>query len=240
MTYKQNKIVQFENLGLLPYQQAWDFQTQLFDGVIAQKNANRNLAEEGITLTNNYLLFLEHPPVYTLGKSGKPENLLISETELIEKGIEYFPINRGGDITFHGPQQLVGYPILDLENFFTDIHKYLRLMEEAIILTCADYGVEAGRSEGFTGVWIENRKICAIGVRTSRWVSMHGFAFNINTDLGYFKNIIPCNISDKDVTSLERETGKKQDFIEVSERVKYHLASLFEMQIVPAKLWEKA
>ncbi len=240
MTYKQNKIVQFENLGLLSYQQAWDFQTQLFDGVIAQKNANRNLADEDITLTDNYLLFLEHPPVYTLGKSGKPENLLISETELIEKGIEYFPINRGGDITFHGPQQLVGYPILDLENFFTDIHKYLRYLEEAIILTCADYGVEAGRSEGFTGVWIENRKICAIGVRTSRWVSMHGFAFNINTDLGYFKNIIPCNISDKDVTSLERETGKKQDFLEVAERVKYHIAQLFEMQIVPAKLWDKA
>ena len=240
MTYKQNKIVQFENLGLLSYQQAWDFQTQLFDDVIAQKNANRNLAFEDITLTDNYLLFLEHPPVYTLGKSGKPENLLISKSELIEKGIEYFPINRGGDITFHGPQQLVGYPILDLENFFTDIHKYLRYLEEAIILTCADYGVEAGRSEGFTGVWIENRKICAIGVRTSRWVSMHGFAFNINTDLGYFKNIIPCNISDKDVTSLERETGKKQDFLEVSERVKYHIAQLFEMQIVPAKLWDKA
>jgi lipoyl(octanoyl) transferase len=240
MTYKQNKIVQFENLGLLSYQQAWDFQTQLFDGVIAQKNANRNVPDEDITLTNNYLLFLEHPPVYTLGKSGKPENLLISKSELNEKGIEYFPINRGGDITFHGPQQLVGYPILDLENFFTDIHKYLRYLEEAIILTCADYGVEAGRSEGFTGVWIENRKICAIGVRTSRWVSMHGFAFNINTDLSYFKNIIPCNISDKDVTSLERETGKKQDFLEVSERVKYHLAQLFDMLIVPAKLWDKA
>lgn len=239
MTYKQNKIVQFENLGLLPYQQAWDFQTQLFDGVIAQKNANRNLAEADIKPTDNYLLFLEHLPVYTLGKSGKPENLLISESELKAKGIEYFPINRGGDITFHGPQQLVGYPILDLENFFTDIHKYLRLMEEAIILTCADYGVTAGRSDGFTGVWIENRKICAIGVRTSRWVSMHGFAFNINTDLEYFKHIIPCNISDKEVTSLEKETGQKQDFVAVSERVKYHLGQLFEMQIVPAKLWDK-
>jgi lipoyl(octanoyl) transferase len=239
MTYKQNKIVQFENLSLLPYQQAWEFQTQLFDSVIAEKNANRNLSEADISLTNNYLLFLEHPPVYTLGKSGKPENLLISETELIEKGIEYYPINRGGDITFHGPQQLVGYPILDLENFFTDIHKYLRLIEEAIILTCADYGVQAGRSDGFTGVWIENRKICAIGVRTSRWVSMHGFAFNINTDLGYFKHIIPCNISDKEVTSLEKETGKKQDFAEVSERVKLHLAQLFGMEIVPAKMFKK-
>jgi len=232
MAYKQNKKVLFENLGLLPYQQAWDFQSQLFDQILSQKTANRNLPELEIGLTDNYLLFLEHPPVITLGKNGKAENLLLSEVELEERHIQYFPINRGGDITFHGPGQLVGYPVIDLENFFTDIHKYLRLLEEAIIMTCADYGVIAGRAEGFTGVWIGNRKICAIGVRASRWVCMHGFAFNISTDLNYFNYIVPCNITDKEVTSLEKETGRKLDFLEVSEKVKQNLATVFGMEIV--------
>jgi len=232
MLYQQNKKVHYKNLGLVSYRQAWLFQEELFDGIIAQKTANRSATAEEQTITNNYLLLCQHPPVYTLGKSGKPENLLLSESELEEKEIEYYKINRGGDITFHGPGQIVGYPILDLENFFTDIHKYLRLIEEAIILTLAEYAIVAGRIDGLTGVWIGERKICALGVRTSRWVSMHGFAFNVNTDLAYFQNIIPCGIDDKEVTSLAQELGHEVNIAEVENKVLAHLASLFEMEII--------
>lgn len=186
--------------------------------------------------TTNYLLFVEHPHVYTLGKSGELTHLLLDEAQLAEKQARFYKINRGGDITYHGPGQLVGYPLLDLDNFFTDIHKYLRLLEEAIILTLADYGVAAGRIEGLTGVWLDHekrmnpRKICALGVKSSRWVTMHGFAFNVNADLSYFGNIVPCGIADKAVTSLHLELGRPVDELEVKEKVKQHLADLFEME----------
>ena len=184
--------------------------------------------------TPNYLIFVEHPHVYTLGKSGKAENLLLNEQALIEKEASFHKINRGGDITYHGPGQLVGYPILDLDNFFTDIHLYLRTLEEAVILTLKDYGITAGRYEGYTGVWLDAdnekaRKICAMGVRCSRWVTMHGFAFNVNANLGYFRNIVPCGIDDKDVTSMERELGKAVDMEEVKAKLKQHISNLFEM-----------
>ncbi|MEO8087429.1 MAG: lipoyl(octanoyl) transferase LipB, partial [Bacteroidota bacterium] len=187
--------------------------------------------------TSNYLLFCEHPHVYTLGKSGKENHLLINDEQLKNNDAEYFRINRGGDITYHGPGQLVGYPILDLENFFTDIHKYLRYLEEAIILTLKEYGIEGGRIKGLTGVWLDStdderaRKIAAFGVRCSRWITMHGFAFNINTDLSYFGNIIPCGIQDKAVTSLEREIGRKADMEEIKNKVRTHLANLFDMKL---------
>ncbi|MFC5285361.1 lipoyl(octanoyl) transferase LipB [Pedobacter alpinus] len=232
----KNKEVRFEDWGLLDYQQAWDKQEQLFSETVAVKIFNRNHPEEE-KATTNYLAFVEHPHVYTLGKSGKPENLLLNEKELKEKEAVYYKINRGGDITYHGPGQIVGYPILDLDNFFTDIHLYLRTLEEAVILTLKDYGITAGRYEGFTGVWIDGdnhkaRKICAMGVRCSRWVTMHGFAFNVNANLDYFKNIVPCGIDDKDVTSMERELGHKVDIKEVKENLKRHIAALFDMQYV--------
>lgn len=230
-----NKTTQFIDWGLLDYQLAWDRQEQLFNETVAKKVANRT--HQLSQATPNYLIFCEHPHVYTLGKSGHPENLLLDEKGLAEKKATYYKINRGGDITYHGPGQIVGYPILDLDNFFTDIHLYLRTLEEAIILTLADYGIAAGRYEGYTGVWIDGdkpsaRKICAMGVRCSRWVTMHGFAFNVNTDLAYFKNIVPCGIDDKDVTSMERELGAAVHVEEVKIRLKSHIASLFKMELV--------
>lgn len=233
-----NKKVEFRDLGKMDYQEAWDYQEDLFAKTVALKIQNRNRATEEQSPTPNYLLFVEHPHVYTLGKSGKEENLLLDEQGLVDHQATYYKINRGGDITYHGPGQLVGYPLLDLDNFFTDIHKYLRFLEEAIIQTLSDYGIDAGRIDGLTGVWLDHveqknpRKICAMGVKSSRWVTMHGFAFNVNADLSYFGNIIPCGIDDKAVTSLEKELGKKIDLNEVKEKVKNHLADLFEMELI--------
>ena len=238
MNVKRNKKVIFRDLGRIDYKEAWDYQEKLFKKIIDVKLGNRGLPEDKQNETPNYLLFCEHPHVYTLGKSGNEKNLLLSDEGLKQKEATYYKINRGGDITYHGPGQLVGYPILDLDNFFTDIHKYLRFIEEAIILTLKDYKIEAGRIEGLTGVWLDHierrnpRKICAIGVKTSRWVTMHGFAFNINAHLDYFNNIIPCGISDKAVTSLDKELGKTMDFREVSSKVKQHLAELFDFNFV--------
>lgn len=233
-----NKKVEFRDLGLMDYQEAWDFQEKVFADTIAKKIQNRNLPIDQKVATDNYVFFVEHPHVYTLGKSGKEENLLLDQNGLNEKEAKYYKINRGGDITYHGPGQLVGYPILDLDNFFTDIHRYLRMLEEAIILTLKDYQIEAGRIDGLTGVWIDHleqkdpRKICAMGVKSSRWVTMHGFAFNINPDLNYFQNIIPCGIDDKAVTSLSKELGKEVSMKEVKEKVKNHLVNLFEMELI--------
>jgi lipoyl(octanoyl) transferase len=232
-----NKRVEFRDLGRMDYQEAWDYQEELFSETVALKIKNRNLDASQQIPTPNYLLFVEHPHVYTLGKSGKPENLLLDDRGLAQYQAAYYKINRGGDITYHGPGQLVGYPILDLDNFFTDIHKYLRLLEEAIILTLSDYGIQAGRIDGLTGVWLDHlaqenpRKICAMGVKSSRWVTMHGFAFNLNADLSYFGHIIPCGIDDKAVTSLHLELGRPVDEAEAKFRVKTHLAELFEMQL---------
>ncbi|WP_192822893.1 lipoyl(octanoyl) transferase LipB [Rufibacter sp. LB8] len=232
-----NKHIQLENLGLVDYQQAWNYQEQLLKDVLAVKSANRDLPEAERQLTPNYLLLCQHPHVYTLGKSGHPEHLLLNEQELAQKEATFYKINRGGDITYHGPGQLVAYPILDLENFFTDIHKYLRLLEEAVILTLADYGLHAGRIDGLTGVWLDfeeqrnPRKICAMGVKCSRWVTMHGLALNVNTDLGYFGHIVPCGITDKAVTSMQMELGQAVSIPAVEERLVAHLGSLFAAQI---------
>jgi lipoyl(octanoyl) transferase len=234
----KNKKVIFQNLGKIDYKEAWDYQEKIFQESVSIKLENRNLPDDQQRITKNYLLFCEHPHVYTLGKSGKEEHLLLNEAGLKQKEASYYKINRGGDITYHGPGQLVGYPIIDLDNFFTDIHKYLRFLEEAIILTLADYGIVGGRIAGMTGVWLDHiekrnpRKICAIGVKTSRWVTMHGFAFNVNANLDYFNNIIPCGISDKAVTSLDKELGKMQDMAEVSEKVKQHLSEIFEFESI--------
>jgi len=233
-----NKKVAFRNLGLIDYQQAWDYQTELFDETVRLKILNRKLSADEQVQTSNYLLFCEHPHVYTLGKSGSEDNLLLNSEQLTAKEATYYKINRGGDITYHGPGQIVGYPILDLDNFFTDIHKYLRLLEEAVILTLQDYGIVAGRIEGLTGVWLDYeeqvnpRKICALGVKSSRWVTMHGFALNVNTDLSYFGNIIPCGIDDKAVTSMQKELGKELDIKKVEDLLKNHLVRLFEMELV--------
>ncbi len=230
----KNKVTNFIDWGLLDYQEAWDRQESVFQEIVNLKMKNRT---ENTTIpTPNYLIFCEHPHVYTLGKSGLPENLLLDEKGLAEKQATFYKINRGGDITYHGPGQIVGYPILDLENYFTDIHLYLRTLEEAIILTLAEYGIQAGRYPGYTGVWIDAdkasaRKICAMGVRCSRWVTMHGFAFNVNVDLEYFGNIVPCGIDDKAVTSLAKELGHPLDIEEVKAKVKKHIVQLFEMQI---------
>ena len=230
-----NKVVKFIDWGLTDYQDAWDRQEEIFNQTVALKTKNR--AENTQLETPNFLVFNEHQHVYTLGKSGKPENLLLDEQGLKDKQATYYKINRGGDITYHGPGQIVGYPILDLDNFFTDIHLYLRTLEEAVILTLADYGIEAGRYPGFTGVWLDAdnekaRKICAMGVRCSRWVTMHGFAFNVNANLDYFKNIVPCGIDDKDVTSMQRELGHQLDMEEVKGKLKNHIAELFKMELV--------
>lgn len=234
---KNHEII-FRNLGVMDYKACWDYQERLFNGIIAQKIANRALAPTQQSITPNYLLFVEHPHVYTLGKSGKEHHLLIDERQLKMRNASYYKINRGGDITYHGPGQLVVYPILDLDNFFTDIHKYLRLLEEAVILTLADFGVAAGRSPGETGVWLDAgdplraRKICAMGVRCSRWVTMHGLAFNIDPDLGYFNNIVPCGIPDKLVTSLARELGRAVSMAETGEFLLSHLSDLFSASMV--------
>lgn len=239
-----NKKTTFLDLGLIDYQQAWDFQESLFHDIISIKTENRKneITGELHSPTSNYLLFCQHPHVFTLGKSGDMANLLLDEQALKYHEATFYKINRGGDITYHGPGQLVGYPILDLDNFFTDIHKYLRLLEEAIILTLTDYGIAAGRIPGLTGVWIDYeegaanpRKICALGVKSSRWVTMHGFAFNINANLDYFRHIIPCGINDKAVTSMAKELGYDQDFDAVSQKVKQHIAKLFELELSEAK-----
>lgn len=227
-----NKQVIVKDLGNKDYKETWDYQESLFEEIVTQKTNNK---ANGTNLpTTNYFLFVEHPHVYTLGKSGHIENLLIDEEGLKNKGATFYKINRGGDITYHGPGQIVGYPILDLENFFTDIHKYLRSLEEVIIRTLSDYGLKGERSEGETGVWLDvgtpfARKICAMGVRCSRWVTMHGFALNVNTDLGYFDNIIPCGIRGKAVTSLNVELAKyKVDLEEVKQRILTHFKEIFE------------
>lgn len=230
-----NKSIVIQNLGLKDYKETWDYQEELFKEILDLKIRNRR---ENLDLeTPNYFILVEHPHVYTLGKSGDFENLLVSEDYLANIGATFYKINRGGDITYHGPGQIVGYPILDLENFFTDIHKYLRLLEEMVILTLAEYGVKAERSEGETGVWLDvgtpfARKICAMGVRASRWVTMHGFALNVNADLGYFDNMIPCGIKGKAVTSLNVELGKQEvSMEEVQQKLLKHFTTLFEAEI---------
>ncbi|MBK6446008.1 MAG: lipoyl(octanoyl) transferase LipB [Bacteroidetes bacterium] len=221
--------VLFRDLGLIDYKEAWEYQEKLFQELIERKLKNRALPVEEQEQQHHYLLFCEHPHVYTLGRSGLESNLLLDEEGLKSIDAVFYKNNRGGDITYHGPGQIVGYPILDLDLFFTDIHKYVRFLEEAIILTLKDYNISAGRFPGYTGVWLDPedekkaRKICAIGVRTSRWVTMHGFAFNVNSNLNYFANIIPCGIEDKAVTSLEKELGAKQNISEVKAKVKEHL-----------------
>lgn len=248
----------FKDLGIIDYKAAWDYQEELLQQNVAIKTANRKAQEvvaapvqdspfsidhsplttpDSPLTTTNYFLFCEHPAVYTLGKSGNINNVLMSEAELAENDIQFFNTNRGGDITFHGLQQVVGYPILDLENFYTDIGKYLRHLEEVIILTIAEYGIKGERSSGETGVWIEpgipgkERKICAIGVRCSRWITMHGFALNVNTDLSYFDNIIPCGIQNKQVTSIERELGHKVDYATVKEKIRNNFEKVFEANL---------
>jgi len=237
----QKKPVIFKDLGVMEYQAAWDYQEKLLQENVQKKSLVYSQEVEtfdaGIQ-TSNYLLFVEHPPVYTLGKSGNKENVLLDDNGLKERKIQFFNTNRGGDITFHGPDQIVGYPILDLEKFYTDIGKYLRNLEEVIILTMAEYGLKGDRSTGETGVWIEpgiagrERKICAIGVRCSRWITMHGFAFNVNTDLTYFNHIIPCGIVNKQVTSLEKELGYKVDIEEVKEKIKKNFATVFDAELI--------
>tara|TARA_S200000501_G_scaffold334185_1_gene338075 strand:+ start:128 stop:832 length:705 start_codon:yes stop_codon:yes gene_type:complete len=231
--------VKYINLGLIDYKEAWAYQEKLFQAIIDIKRANRKRENEGLPTeqTQSKLIFCEHPHVFTLGKSGKQAHLLVNEEELVKKGAKFYKINRGGDITYHGPGQLVGYPIFDLDHFFTDIHKYLRYLEEAVILTLEEYNIKAGRIKGATGVWLDwdnpkARKICALGVRSSRWVTMHGFAFNVNSELDYFSNIIPCGINDKAVTSLKKELGREVDLNEVIIKIKRHLEQLFEMTLV--------
>ncbi len=229
-----NKDIAIQDIGLKDYKEVWDYQEELFATIVAQKRANRELEEP--VVTSNYMLFVEHPHVFTLGKSGDITNLLASEQELKSKGATFYKINRGGDITYHGPGQMVVYPILDLENFFTDIHKYLRLLEEAVIRTLADYGIRAERSQGETGVWLDvgtpfARKICAMGVRASRWVTMHGLALNVNANLGYFDLMIPCGIKDKSVTSMQLELQREVDMQEVKDKFSVHFAALFEAKL---------
>lgn len=233
-----NKKTKFVDLGQIDYQQAWDNQTNLFQSILDVKSQNRSLPVSEQQTTKNYLLFCEHPHVFTLGKSGDEKNLLVKKEELHTIEATYYHINRGGDITYHGPGQIVVYPIIDMENFFTDIHKYMRLLEESVIQTLAEFNIMAGRISGLTGVWIDfedankARKICALGVKTSRWVTLHGLAFNVNTDLNYFKYIVPCGIEDKAVTSLEKELGKQLDLELVKSILKNKLSGLFEMEII--------
>jgi len=230
--------VHFLDWGLIDYKEAWDKQEEFFKEKVDQKFSNRNLPDDEQIQIQHHLIFCEHPHVYTLGKSGSVENLLVDDEQLKQLEATYYPINRGGDITYHGPGQIVGYPVLDLDQFFTDIHKYLRLLEEAVIITLAEYGIKGERFEGFTGVWLDAddklkaRKICAMGVRCSRWITMHGFAFNINTNLDYFKNIVPCGIDDKQVTSLQKELGHEVDFEEAKNKLKKNIATIFEMELL--------
>ena len=233
-----NRKTQFINLGVKDYQEAWDYQTEIFNSILAVKAANRDLSADEQQPTDNYLIFCEHPHVYTLGKSGKERNLLVNADELDALGASYYHINRGGDITYHGPGQLVCYPVIDLENFFTDIHKYMRFLEEAVIGTLNMFGIEAGRVAGLTGVWIEGdnplkaRKICAMGVKSSRWVMMHGLALNVNADLSYFKNIVACGIEDKAITSMNKELGKDLSMDIVESTLKQKIAEQFGMELV--------
>lgn len=229
----------YKDLGLIDYKEAWDYQSQLFDKTVATKISNRkNEAESQLEATENYLIFCEHPHVFTLGKSGSESNLLLAENMLKMHNATYYKINRGGDITYHGPGQLVGYPIFDLEAyFFTDIHKYMRFLEEAIILTLTEYGIKSGRVDGMTGVWLDGdnkyaRKICAMGVKCSRWVTMHGFALNANVNLEYFNHIVPCGISDKAVTSIEKELSKPVDMEALKERLKLNLSNVFDFDLI--------
>ncbi len=234
---QMNQIVSFQDLGVIDYKEAWDYQEKLFKGIVDQKMHNRaNPGSE--KQTNNYVLFCEHPHVYTLGKNGSENNLLVNMLELQQKEATYYKINRGGDITYHGPGQIVGYPILDLDNFSPDIHQYVANLEEAIIKTIAEYGLKGDRMKGASGVWLdaENpakaRKICAIGIRSSRWVTMHGFAFNVNTDLSYFELINPCGFTDKKATSMQQELGKLIPINEVKEKLKGHLGSIIGMSYI--------
>ncbi|GAB5556051.1 MAG: lipoyl(octanoyl) transferase LipB [Schleiferiaceae bacterium] len=226
--------VEFKDLGEIEYKEAWDYQEELFSTTVQTKFDNRKKPEEEREATLDTLLFCTHPHVYTLGKSGSIDHLLIDEQKMKEESVTFFKTNRGGDITYHGPGQIVGYPIFDLDHFFPDIHKYLRYLEEAIILTMAEYGLKGDRSPGETGVWLDvgkptARKICAMGVRASRWVTMHGFAFNVNADLKYFGYIVPCGISDKAVTSMDIELGRTLDMEEVKTKLKGHLADVFDL-----------
>jgi lipoyl(octanoyl) transferase len=228
-----NRNVLLKDLTVKDYKDTWDYQTELLQEIVNTKIENRR--NDSKKNTENYFLFVEHPHVYTLGKSGDLSNLLLNEKQLAEKGATFYKINRGGDITYHGPGQIVGYPILDLENFFTDIHKYLRFLEEVIILTIAEYGIKGTRSDGETGVWLDAgtpfaRKICAMGIRSSRWVTMHGFALNANVNLGYFDNIIPCGIKGKAVTSMEAELGHKVNMEEVKSKILKYFKELFEVE----------
>ena len=231
---KKTKVI---DLGLTDYRKAWDFQEDLFKKSVEIKISNRSKPVNTQAVTPNYLIFCQHPHVYTLGKSGEQGNLLVKEDDLESIHATYYKINRGGDITYHGPGQIVCYPILDLDNFFTDIHKYLRYLEEAVIMTCKDYGLDTGRIEGLTGVWFDTenkinlRKICALGVKTSRWVTMHGLAFNISTDLSYFDNIVPCGINDKAVTSLSKELGREIPVAEAQDKLKSNIARVFDMTL---------
>jgi len=231
-----NHKVAFKDLGNIDYKEAWDYQESLFREIIDKKLANRNLIEAEQQFTGNYLIFCEHPHVFTLGKSGSEENLLVNQENLKQRNIAYYKINRGGDITYHGPGQVVAYPIFNLDYFFTDIHRYMRSLEEAVILMLADYGIKGERLKGMTGVWLDAnhpakaRKICAMGVRTSHWVTMHGIALNVNPDLQYFSLIVPCGITDKAVTSMAKELKYEPDVNEVKERLKKHLATVFEIE----------
>ena len=224
------KTIELYDLGQASYQPTWDLQHKVQQCIIDEKRAEQKDEFDGIR-KNDAFLFVEHPHVYTLGKSGAEENMLRSMAELLKLDAEFVKIDRGGDITYHGPGQIVGYPILDLDRHFTDIHKYLRYLEEVIIKVCADYGFEAGRIEGLTGVWIGEEKISAMGIRCSRWVTMHGFAFNVNTDLSYFSNIVPCGIQDKAVTSLQKLNGREMDIEEVKKRIVFHFEDVFNVQI---------
>lgn len=233
-----NKIL-FHDIGLIDFKEGWDLQETYFKSITVQKVANRDLEEGQQIPTQSHLLFCEHPHVFTLGKTGDEENLLANDSQLKELNATYYKINRGGDITYHGPGQLVGYPILDLDNFFTDIHRYLRVLEEIIILTIAEYGLKGDRYPGYTGVWLDPadplkaRKICAMGVRASRWVTMHGWALNVNSDLSYFSKIVPCGITDKAVTSISKELGHDVDMEEVKEKLKKYFAAQFDCLLVP-------
>lgn len=234
-----NKEIQIIDLGRIDFKEAWDYQTVLFERLLSIKAQNRLHPGLDHRVTENYLLFCEHPHVFTLGKSGKASNLLLKQEELSSVSASYYHINRGGDITYHGPGQLVGYLVIDLENFFTDIHKYMRFLEEAVIQTLQDFGLESGRIAGLTGVWIDMekqpKKICAFGVKTSRWVTMHGFALNVNPDLSYFNHIVPCGIQDKAVTSLQVELGREVTMKQVQEILRTKITDLFEMNLKVVK-----
>ena len=233
----KNKSVQFVHLGEVDYKEGWEYQEKLFWESVNTKVANRKKSTDEQEPTYNHLIFCSHPHVYTLGRSGDERNLLLNPEQLEKNKAQFYKINRGGDITYHGPGQIVGYPIFDLDHFFTDIHKFLRFLEEAVIRTLAEYGIKAGRVDGLTGVWIDEdnpekaRKICALGVKSSRWVTMHGFAFNVNSDLSYFSHIVPCGIDDKAVTSLQKELGREMDMTEVENKLKTHLSEIFEMEL---------